>query len=99
MKISAGQLIAITNGEYSDYCLRDHVRALKDFDAAREAERFKVEGDYLAPPEWDKNGEPAHYGSDERFIAWMIREGLIEPLDADTVVELWVGAYGELRVE
>lgn len=98
MEIKKGQLIAITNGEYSDYTLRDHVRALKDFDSKNEAQRFMDEGDFLAVQEWDKDGDPTEYGSDDRFIAWAIREGLIEPLGPDDVVELWIGSYGRLKV-
>ena len=39
--IRKGQIVAITSGDYSDYCLLDHVRALRDFEPVAEAERFK----------------------------------------------------------
>lgn len=94
MKITKGQIVAITNGEYSDYCLRDHLRALKDFDSGEEIKRFKETGPYLEPPSWNPKGEPEEYESDERFLAWTIREGLMEPLDDGAVTELWIGAYG-----
>lgn len=96
MQIKSGQIVAITKGEYSDYCLGDHMRALKDFDSDGEIERFKRDGNYLAVPEWDKSGEPDAYGSDERFLAWLIREGFLEPLPDEVVVELWIGSYGQL---
>ena len=32
MILKKGQLIAITTGEYSDYCLVDHMRLLCDLD-------------------------------------------------------------------
>lgn len=33
MKVAKGQLIALTSGEYSDYCLDGHMRAVRDFDS------------------------------------------------------------------
>lgn len=96
MKIAAGQLIAITSGEYSDYCLRDHVRALRDFGTQEEAERFMREGDYLTPPDWDSTGEPDAYDSDTRYLAWLIRERIVEP--CLEVVELHIGSYNQLKV-
>ena len=33
MKFKKGELIALSSGEYSDYCVNSLVRALKDFDA------------------------------------------------------------------
>lgn len=97
MKIRKGTIVAITTGEYSDYGLRDHMRALKDFDSDEEKSRFRDSGDYLAAPEWDKDGEKETYGSDDRFIAWCIREELMSPMSADEVVELWIGRYGRLE--
>lgn len=91
MKISKGQLIAITNGEYSDYCLRDHMRALQDFNAHDEAERFKKTDDYLSKNQYSA-GRPSKYGSDMRFLAWLIRENIVEPLEHGTVVELYIGS-------
>ena len=98
MKIRKGQIIALTGGEYSDYNLRDHVRALKDFETVDEIKRFMGSADYLAPPEYDKNGEPTSYGSDDRFISWAIRNKLIEPLTDNEVVEWYLGAHGTLEV-
>ena len=99
MKIKQGQILAITTGVYSDYTLRDHVRALRDFDTASEVGRFVKEGDYIAPPDWDENGEPSIYGSETRFIAWAIREGLIEPLSKNEVIEWHIGSYEQLDID
>lgn len=96
MKIKKGQIVAITSGDYSDYCLRDHMRALRDFDPREEVERFKREGDYLVR----QRGEQTNYGAEERFMAWMTREELLEPMDPETVVELYIGGdYGELDID
>ena len=93
MKINKGQIVAITSGEYSDYCLQGHWLAGRDFDVEQELARFKKTEFYRPPPE--------HYfdGSDDRFIAWAVREELLVPLENNAVVELWIGAYGRLREE
>lgn len=84
--IRKGQIIAITAGDYSDYCLRDHMRALRDFDPVTEAERFK-------PTEIRE----AYSGEDQEYIAWLIREAIVEPLSVGEVVELHVCSYGLLN--
>lgn len=84
--IRKGQIIAITDGEYSDYCLRDHMRALRDFDPVAEAERFK-------PTELRKD----YSGEDAEYIAWLIRESIVETLPIGEVVELHVGSYSCLK--
>lgn len=86
MQILKNQIVAITTGEYSDYCLRDHLRALKDFDTAAEISRFKKQDTAIVDD----------YGDQDRFLAWAIREGLMSPLDDASVVEFWIGAYGDV---
>lgn len=92
--IKKGEYIAITKGEYSDYCLVDHLRAERDFSPSVEAERFKLEGDFKVPPNYDPDGEPEEWDSEVRFLAWMIREGIVTTVE--NVVELHVGCYGKL---
>jgi len=94
--IKKGQIIAISTGEYSDYSVREYVRATRDIDRVAEVKRFKETGPYLAPPSWDEKGDPEEYGSDDRFIAWAIKEGLWEPVEADLITEWWIGSYGRL---
>lgn len=96
MKVKQMQILAITTGKYSDYTLLDHARALRDFDTTNEISRFVKEGDYLAPAYL--NGDPDVDGSDTRFVAWAVREGLIEPLPENDVIEWHIGEYGELDV-
>ena len=94
MKIKAGQIICITTGEYSDYGIRDHLRAIRGFDSSELIEDFKGTEFYRAA---DYEGDDAdEYGSDSRFLAWLIRQGIVEPLDANEVVELHIGSYGRL---
>ena len=37
MKLTKGELVAISNGEYSDYCVNGLFKVLKDFDAKQMA--------------------------------------------------------------
>lgn len=98
MDIKKGQLIVITTGDYSDYGIRDHMRAERDFNPYVEAQRFMDTGDYLQPPEYDPTGDPDIYGSDDRFLAWCIREGFLSPVAAEEVTELHIGSYGRLEL-
>ena len=90
MKIKAGQLVAFTNGEYSDYCLRDHMRALVDIDSTELVERFKQE---TGPSnrKWSTGEDRPGY-DDVVFMAWLIRAGVFEPVD--DVLEWNTGGYG-----
>lgn len=99
VEIKKGQLIALTTGEYSNYTLCDHVRALKDFNSGNEITRFMETGDYLIVPEWSTANKPNSIGAEDRFIAWAISEKLIEPLEADEVIEWYIGSYGNLETE
>jgi hypothetical protein len=89
MKINKGQIIAITTGEYSDYCLHGHMKALLDFETkliARDYLKLNPPTDY----DWD-----AH----DKFIAWLISEGFVEPLDESCVIEFYIGSYNRLEIE
>ena len=50
MKINKGQIVAITSGEYSDYCLQEHWLAGRDFNVGQELARFKKTEFYSPPP-------------------------------------------------
>ena len=89
MLIRKGQILAITVGEYSDYTLLDHIRASRDFDSTKEIQRFM---------DTDESHDNKR-GSDNRFIAWSIREGIIETMDRDSVIEWHIGEYGKIVPE
>lgn len=86
MKINKGQIIAFTNGQYSDYCLRDHMRALEDFQTADKMNEFKASPEFQSVNCWEQ---------DDAFMAWLVKTGIVEPL-GDEVVEWHIGSYGEL---
>lgn len=97
MKLTKGQFLTITTGEYSDYGIRDYVRVLRDFDTAEVAKLFKETGPYLDVIEWAPNDDPSSYGSDDRFQAWAIREGYFAPVEAGEVAEWHIGSYGHFE--
>ena len=101
MKLTKGQIVALTEGEYSDYGIKDHLRVASDFDIAAAREEFKGTDKYLERPDWeDPKAECDEslwsYGSPDRFIAWLIQRGQLEPLKPDEVVTYHIGRYGHL---
>lgn len=91
MKVKQGQLLAVTQGEYSDYCLKDHFRALKDFDTDEIKEQFKFNN---KPISMDM-GWGASWNQDE-YLAWATKEGYIEVLSENEVQEWYIGTYGDI---
>lgn len=78
MVIKVGTIVAITSGEYSDYCLDGHVIALKDFDPNVLAGTFK-----------ENNVIKAEYHGKDAFLAYLIINGFVDP--TNEVTELWMG--------
>ena len=82
----AGKVIVLTEGCYSDFGMADVVKTLIecDFDA--------LVSQFLAMPERDRNVFPRiGLGSTGQFIAWLMREKFIEPLEHS---EYHLGSYG-----
>lgn len=94
MEIKKGQFLVITTGEYSDFGIREYVRAMRDFDTKEVSDAFRSSGPYKEVLEWAVDDEPSTYGSDDRFMAWAIREGYFAPVDAAEVQEWHIGSYG-----
>lgn len=97
MQIKKGQIVAVSDGEYSDYQVRDYFRALRDFTTEEAAEQFMQSDQYKTVPDWDPKGDPESYKSDDRFMAWAMREGYWEPLPTGEVIEWWIGAYSQFE--
>lgn len=81
MYVKKGTVIALTQGEYSDYYLMGHAKALKDFYLQVEAVIYRSK---------DSSGT----GGPDSFAAYLIREGVIEPYDG--VIEIHIGSYGRI---
>jgi len=87
MKITKGQIVMATSGDYSDYGVDDHLEVLRDFDTADAVAKFKAGPTFLAAPEWAPKRKPNSYGCGGRFLAFLIRERYLEPLPAGRLVE------------
>ncbi|MBJ9709841.1 hypothetical protein [Burkholderia gladioli] len=86
MKIIKGQIIAFTNGEYSDYCLRGHMRALEEFETGDKVAAFKTTPESVSANTWEQ---------DDAFMAWLVKTSAVEPIDNE-VLEWHIGSYGQL---
>ena len=92
MILKKGQLIAITTGEYSDYCLVDHMRLLCDLDFDVIRREFFAQKEPLKEREYDDAG---FYN---QFLVWAIKMNYLESLEPDTVLEVYFSKYGELDI-
>lgn len=81
----AGQILCVSDGEYSDYRPQMLVVACKDFTAEEAETAFKQSGLSIV------DNDDA-YDEFEGFRGWLVKEGYVVPLAAS---EWWVGAYGE----
>jgi hypothetical protein len=104
MLIKKGSLINITNGSYSDYCLRGTMRALQDLDTKELVLKFaELNKDKLDPVlAYDKKSiryyksKTYEFSTGDEFIAWLNKEGYVE--DTLEVTEWWVGEYSDIYV-
>lgn len=87
--IKEGAVLVITSGSYSDYWIRDFLRVTRSFEQDDVVERFKASGRHLVYSEVFGEGVPE--GSHERFLAYLIDEGLAETVAPDAVLELYLG--------
>lgn len=72
-KISAGQLVYLSSGSYSDYSVGAHARALQDFTLP------DVEARY--------NAFRLQDGGELAFMPWAVSQGLLE--EVENVEEIW----------
>lgn len=93
-QIEKGTLLVMTSGSYSDYCISDYLRATQSFDPEAVVDRFKASDRYLVDSE--VFGECPD-GSHERFMAWLISEGLVETVAPDAVCEWYLGNGWDLE--
>lgn len=94
MNILKGQIVALSDGEYSDYGIYAHMRALQDFETDEQIDTYKAEYAFRR----DNGGLLSDWEPEsEGFDAWLIRKGLLTPhVEPDEIVEWWTGAYGML---
>ena len=99
MEVKQGQTVAITTGEYSDYCLEAHYTALKDFDTQAVTHQFLKERKawmlLKQIPEDDYTHDDYDPNLHDHFLAWLTNSGYVDI--HDNVVEWHIGSYGRLR--
>jgi len=87
MKISKGQLILISTGDYSDYGILDTFRALRDFDTKEVIECYFTK--------YPLQSEQYEF-DDDIFILWLISEQLVVELET---VEWKISSYSTVDMD
>ena len=90
MKIKQGTILALTKGEYSDYCLMGHVKALRDFDSDNTRVDFVAQLSQEDKQDWA-------FDLFDKYAAWLIQWGYVK--DYDSVIELYLGDYSSSLLE
>lgn len=94
MKIKEGQIIAFTEGEYADFTVQFHAKALRAFDKNEVLRAFMATDDYR--PEW--KGRQAPGDDTAAFVVYLEEEGFIEKLVEDEILFWHLGEYSRLEV-
>lgn len=82
-KISAGEVIVLTQGEYSDFGIKGYIVATVDFNIKEAIEEFNPT---LDEDDWDKH---------TKFLAWLIHTEKAVPVKHR---EIHIGSYSVLEV-
>lgn len=98
--VASGNIVMLSDGDYSDYIVRDHLTATRDINFTRELISFLRAHDkrVLAgnpEPFWDWT--MIQHG--EKFIAELIANGSLLPMAPDTVVEVHESSIMENAIE
>lgn len=84
MKVDAGEILAFSEGEYSDYGYRGHVVAIKDFDLGQMMRQHISERIEQYAEE---------YSPTDGFETFLVASGVVVPL---TCREVHIGSYGNV---
>jgi hypothetical protein len=82
LKVTRGEVIVLTQGEYSDFGIDSFAVALQDFDMGGQAREYAKE----TGKDSYQNGTWANV-----FIPWMVIKQLIMPVEYR---EIYIGTYG-----
>jgi len=85
------ELIALSNGEYSDYRVNGLFKALKGFDANAELLRWAHETSRKV----NSDGSVPYTPEGISFMPWLVQSGFVEDVDYR---ELPLGCYGEIFI-
>jgi len=91
-EFKAGELMTISTGEYSDYCVNGLFSVLKDFDAQVQLAAWAAE----TGREMTGDGVYSNYQNKQiDYMGWLNRNGFVEDV---TFRELHIGDYGETEL-
>ena len=85
--VRKGQIVILTEGEYSDYRVQGTFECLKDFHLPQVAEVFVAE---------KVKAGVNKYEFDDHFFPWLVENGYAKAIDE---VEIHMGYYGEFKPE
>lgn len=85
--MKAGDLMILSNGEYSDYSFSGPFRCVKNFEFPPTA---RAHADSFEQNEYDNQPDPSS------FIAWLALNGYIEDV---ACTEIYLGSYGPLSID
>jgi hypothetical protein len=84
-QIEAGEVVAFSSGEYSDYGISGFSKVLKPLNKTVWDEMVAA---CTAPPDYDPDDDPRFH--DDRVMPWLVKNGYIEEIE---YTELHLGAY------
>jgi len=87
-----GELVTVSTGEYSDYCVNGLFEVLNDFDAIEQLNVWCSETGRSI-----KNGvvERDYKNENIEYMPWLVTKGFVKDVDYR---ELHTGGYGETRL-
>lgn len=94
MNIEKGQMITFSEGEYSDYCVKGLVVALKQFNLKERQEEWEKDNTETADhPYLTRKAKKV---SGTAFCPWLVMAGLVEDID---YIEIYTGFHDISEIE
>lgn len=85
-EIGMGEIVSLSSGEYSDYCVNGTFISQKSFNLSSAKDTFKV---FV-----NENKKDFCYSDiQEQFLTWLVANEYLMPLDTR---EIHLGTYGEI---
>ncbi len=90
MDVTKGQMITFAEGDYSDYCVKALVSAIKEFNVKEKQAEWEREHTELKECQYRSRPLKRVKGTD--FLPWLVSQGLVEDVD---YIEIHTGSYGD----
>ncbi len=94
MKIKKGQIIAFSEGEYSDYCVNALVVCIREFDLKENKAYWELKHTTIKDCRYRDRQikRPDGIG----FLPWLVSQGLVEDVD---YIEIHTGDYFSCNIQ